>query len=161
MKTESEVAQSCPTLWDPVDCSIPGSSLHGILQAEYWSGLPFPSPGDLPDPGIKPRSLAFQADALTSEPPLALKGSVSPDAKLMCTFNSSDSPPSVTDLESPSLCVFWLEGSSLHSSPNQSLLFFQLLCFHWEAFPEFQGQVLSYLFCSIITWVILVFLTKL
>ena len=36
---------------------------------EYWSGLPFPSPGDLPDPGIKPRSLALQADSLPSEPP--------------------------------------------------------------------------------------------
>ena len=38
-------------------------------RQEYWSGLPFPSPGDLSDPGIKPRSPAFQADALTSEPP--------------------------------------------------------------------------------------------
>ena len=38
-------------------------------RQEYWSGLPFPSPGDLPDPGIKPKSPAFQADTLTSEPP--------------------------------------------------------------------------------------------
>ena len=42
----------------PVDCSLPGSSVHGILQARYWSGLPFPSPRDLPDPGIKPTSHA-------------------------------------------------------------------------------------------------------
>ena len=41
----------------------------GFSRQEYWSGLPFPSPGDLPDPGIKLRSPAFQADALTSEPP--------------------------------------------------------------------------------------------
>ena len=41
----------------------------GFSRQEYWSGLPFPSPGDLPDPGIKPKSPAFQADALTSEPP--------------------------------------------------------------------------------------------
>ena len=41
----------------------------GFSREEYWSGLPFPSPGDLPDPGIKPRSPALQADALTSEPP--------------------------------------------------------------------------------------------
>ena len=41
----------------------------GFSRQEYWSGLPFPSPGDLPDLGIKPRSPAFQADALTSEPP--------------------------------------------------------------------------------------------
>ena len=38
-------------------------------RQEYWSGLPFPSPGDLPNPGIEPRSPAFHADALTSEPP--------------------------------------------------------------------------------------------
>ena len=38
-------------------------------RQEYWSGLPFPSPGDLPDPGIKPGSPALQADALPSEPP--------------------------------------------------------------------------------------------
>ena len=41
----------------------------GFSRQEYWSGLPFPSPGDLPNPGIEPRSPEFQADALTSEPP--------------------------------------------------------------------------------------------
>ena len=41
----------------------------GFSRQEYWSGLPFPSPGELPDPGIEPRSPALQADALTSEPP--------------------------------------------------------------------------------------------
>ena len=41
----------------------------GFSRQEYWSGLPFPSPGDLPNPGIKLRSPALQADALTSEPP--------------------------------------------------------------------------------------------
>ena len=104
-----QVAQSCPTLCDPMDCSLPGSSVQGIFQArvlewgaiafsresfwprdwtrvscivgrcftiwatresslnislspfslggqEYWSGLPFPSLGDLPNPGIEPRS---------------------------------------------------------------------------------------------------------
>ena len=173
LKSESEVAQSCLTLCDPMDCSLPGSSVHGSFQArilewvaisfsrrsswprdwnwvsgivgrrfnhlslqrslsqrrmqqnnpftessslgsiplsiltnqyhvsewrvkslsrvrflatpwtvayqappsmgfsrqEYWSGLPLPSPGDLPDSGIKPRSPALRADALTSEPP--------------------------------------------------------------------------------------------
>ena len=65
----SEVAQSCPTLCNPMDYSPPGSSVHGILQAQiYWSGLPFPSPGDLPDPGIEPRSSALQTESLLSEP---------------------------------------------------------------------------------------------
>ena len=41
----------------------------GFSRQEYWSGLPFPSPGDLPDPGIEPGSPALQTDALPSEPP--------------------------------------------------------------------------------------------
>ena len=65
----SEVAPSCPTLCDPMDCSLSGSSVHGIIQEECWSGLPFPSLGDLPDQGIEPGSPASQADALPSEPP--------------------------------------------------------------------------------------------
>ena len=47
----------------------------GFSRQEYWSGLPFPSPGDLPNPGIKPRSPALEADALTSEPPGKPNGS--------------------------------------------------------------------------------------
>ena len=48
----------------------------GFSRQEYWSGLPFPSPGDLPNPGIEPRSPALQADALPSEPPGKPKHSV-------------------------------------------------------------------------------------
>ena len=106
----SEVAQSCPALCDPMDCSLPGSSVHGNFQAivlewiaisfssawkwtvkvkslshvrlsatpraaahqappsmgfsrqEYWSGLPFPYSGDLPDPGLELSSPTLQAD---------------------------------------------------------------------------------------------------
>ena len=58
------VAQLCPTLCNPMDCTLPGSSVHGILQERYWSGLSFPSPVDLPDPRIKPRSPALQASSL-------------------------------------------------------------------------------------------------
>ena len=86
-KKESEVAQSCLTLCDPMDCSLPGSSVHGVFQATVleWaaisfsrgssrpkgrrSGLPFPSPGDLPDPRVESVSPTLQADALLSEPP--------------------------------------------------------------------------------------------
>ena len=49
-----------------VPCQAPPSM--GFSRQEYWSGLPFPSPGDLPDPGIEPRSPALQADPLPSEP---------------------------------------------------------------------------------------------
>ena len=48
--------KSCPTLRDPMDCSLQASPSMGFSRQEYWSGLSFPSPGDLPDPGIKPRS---------------------------------------------------------------------------------------------------------
>ena len=68
VKVKSEVTQSCPTLCDPMDCSLSGSSIHGT-HVLFWSGLSFPSPEDLPNPGIKPRSPALQADALLSEPP--------------------------------------------------------------------------------------------
>ena len=54
------------TLWT---VAYQASLSMGFSRQEYWSGLPFPSPGDLPDPGIEPRSSALEADALTSEPP--------------------------------------------------------------------------------------------
>ena len=49
----------------PMECSPPGYSVVGFSLQEYWSGLPFPSPGDLPDPGIEPGSPALQADDFT------------------------------------------------------------------------------------------------
>ena len=69
MKVKVLVTQSCSTLCDPVDGSPPGSFVHGFSRHEYWSGLSFPFPGDLPDSGIEPRSPALQADFLPSEPP--------------------------------------------------------------------------------------------
>ena len=60
-------AQSCLTLCDPMHFSPSGFSIHGISQARILSVLPFPSPGDLPDPGIQPRSPALQTDSLLSE----------------------------------------------------------------------------------------------
>ena len=59
--------QLCPILCNPVDSSPPGSYVHGILQQEYRSGLPFPSPEDLPDPGIELGSPALHTDSLPPE----------------------------------------------------------------------------------------------
>ena len=53
--------QSCLTLCDPVDCSLPDSSVHGILQSRTLEWVPCPPPGDLPNPGIKPASLISPA----------------------------------------------------------------------------------------------------
>ena len=58
-----KVAQSCPTLCDPWTIAHQAPPFMGFSRQEYWSGLPFPSPGDLPDPGIEPRSPTLQADA--------------------------------------------------------------------------------------------------
>ena len=63
------IIQSSMTLCHPMDYSPPGSSAMGFSRQEYWSGLPFPTPGDLPDPGIEPSPPALQADSLLSEPP--------------------------------------------------------------------------------------------
>ena len=69
MKSKVLVAQSCLTLGDRMHCSLPGSSVYGILQARILEWYPFSLPGDLPDPGIEARSPALQADSLSSEPP--------------------------------------------------------------------------------------------
>ena len=63
MKSESEVTQSCLTLcdlWTVVNQAPPSK---GLSRQEYWSGLPLPSPGDLPDPGIEPGPPTLQADS--------------------------------------------------------------------------------------------------
>ena len=72
------VTKSCPTVWDPMDCSLPGSSIHGILQARIleWVATAFsrgqriiPFSGDFPHPGVKPGFPMWQTDSLPSEPP--------------------------------------------------------------------------------------------
>ena len=64
-----QFAQSCPTFAAPWTVAHQAPPSMGFSRQEYWSGLLFPSPGDLPGPGIEPRSPALQADALTDEPP--------------------------------------------------------------------------------------------
>ena len=61
--------QLFPTLWT---VAYQAPLCMGFSRQEYWSGLPFLSPGDLPDPGIEPSSPALQADALPSEPPTVI-----------------------------------------------------------------------------------------
>ena len=61
------VAKSCSTPVTPWTVARQAPLSMGFSRQEYWSGLPFPSPGNLPDPGIKPRSPALQADSLPTE----------------------------------------------------------------------------------------------
>ena len=73
MKSESEVAQLCPTLCDPVDCNLQGSTVHGILQARVLEWVAIVFSRGLPNPGIEPRSPTLQADSLPAEHPLQKK----------------------------------------------------------------------------------------
>ena len=61
------VTQPCPILCDPWTVAHQDPLSMEFSRQEYWSGYPFPSPGDLPDPGIKPKSRALPADSLSSE----------------------------------------------------------------------------------------------
>ena len=61
------VAKSCLTLVKPWVVARQALLSMGFSRQEYWSGLPFPSPGDLPDPGMKPKSTVLQADSLLNE----------------------------------------------------------------------------------------------
>ena len=77
------VEQSCPTLCNPWTVARQAPLSMGFPRQEYWSGLSFPSPGDLPDPGIKPASPALAGGLFTNEPPwkpqeLALEQVISP-----------------------------------------------------------------------------------
>ena len=81
MLTGSVVSVSLLTPWT-VACQARLSM--GFSRQEYWRGLSFPSPGDLPYPGIKPRSPALQADALTSEPPRKPFAEISDLKSLLC-----------------------------------------------------------------------------
>ena len=68
----AQMLQSCLTLCNPMDCSLPSSSVTRFSKQKYWSGLPCPPPEDLPDPGIEPvspASAALQADFLLTESP--------------------------------------------------------------------------------------------
>ena len=70
----AKALQSCLTLCNPMDCSPPGFSIQGFTRQEYWSGLPCPPPGDLPDPVIEPVSLYICCSGQSGSLPLALPG---------------------------------------------------------------------------------------
>ena len=68
-ESESEVAQSCPTLCNPMDCSLPGCSVHGIFQARVLEWVAISFSRDIPNPGMELRSPALQAGTLRFESP--------------------------------------------------------------------------------------------
>ena len=68
MKVKVLIAQSCPVLCDPWTVAHQGPLSMGFSRQECWRGQPFPSPRNLPDSGIKPKSLVLQVDSLLPEP---------------------------------------------------------------------------------------------
>ena len=116
MKPSDEFTHMCackvfsvsPTLCNPMDCSPPGSTSGGFSGQEYWSGLPYPCPEDLPHPELKPTSiclLRWQADSLQLAPPgkpefthtcINLKSFLSVTALLRChILQESLHPPKI------------------------------------------------------------------
>ena len=63
------LSQSCLTVCDPMDYSLPDSSVHGILQTRILEWVPCPPPGELNNPGIEPESCTLHAGSLPYEPP--------------------------------------------------------------------------------------------
>ena len=94
----------------------------GFSRQEYWSGLPFPSPGDLPDPGFEPGSPAFQADTLPSEPP----GSPALSKRSSCWKARK----------------LWKHRESFQQ-PRAILT----VAFHWEASQQFLPSIWHHIVC--------------
>ena len=122
---------SCSVLFNSVlpwtvACQAPLSM--EFPRQEYWSGLPFPSPGDLPNPGIKPRSPALQAEALTSE---------QPGKPILWHAKSLQLCPTLCD---PVDCI--LSGSSIHGIFQAGVLEWIAIAFSRGSFkPRDQTQV--------------------
>ena len=86
------VTQSCPTLCDHMDHSLPGSSVHEILHARILEWVPCPPPGDLPNPGIEPRSPVLQTDSL----PLSHQKPMNTRVGSLCLLQGSSWPRNQT-----------------------------------------------------------------
>ena len=116
MKWLSRVRLFATTPWTVAHQAPPSMEFS---RWEYWSGLPFPSPGDLPNPGIKPQSPTLQADALPSEPPGNPLESESHSVLLVSLWPSGlhspwNSPGQNADVDSHSLLqgIFPTQGSN-------------------------------------------------
>ena len=144
--------QLCPMLCDPMDCSLPGSSVHRILQAKILVWLPCPPPGDLPDPGIEPRSLASSCTGgqilyhwHRLESPLVKKPQADPLFSYLGTWGApAESPCHMVNCTS-----LWITtdaaSRSLHLKlyPNFPTLFlFPQLTLPWDGVSRIQSQQL-------------------
>ena len=105
-----EVIDSVATSWTVAHQALLSM---GFPRQDYWSGLPFPSLGDLPDPGIKPRSPTLVGRFFTTEPP----------GKPVNSYTLS-----VPDIDPPIVVMYRVLGENAHSMHRSSVLFLHLLC---------------------------------
>ena len=108
-------AQSGPTLRHSMNWSLLGSSVHGISRKDYWSGLPFPSPEDLPNPGSEPMSPVWQVDSLL----------LSHLPSFFCLLNSLILGPQITFWNLLDITPQWFSLPS--DSPHHSKLLASLI----------------------------------
>ena len=96
LNNKKDSAKSCPTLAIPRTVARQALLSMGFSRQENWSGLLFSSPGDLPDPGIKPRSPAFQADALQTELNRTINNKITGQTKLKGKDTQPCEAPGIT-----------------------------------------------------------------
>ena len=123
--------QSCPTLYHPVDCSLPGSSVHGISQARILEWVAIPSPGDLPTQGLTSHPLHWQAGPLQlSKPPGNIMVCLWSVLRVRHNLVTEQQQQSITWARQAPASSFleseWREGLA-PSGKNKNLL--QTLCF--------------------------------
>ena len=139
-KSESEVTQSCVTLRDPMDYSLPGSSVHGFSRQEYWSGVPLPSPSSVTSGGqlfAMPWAAACQASLPITNSQSLLKlisiESVMPSDHLILCHPLLLPPsifPSIRVFSNESiLCIRWPKYWSLNFSSSPSNEYSVLISF--------------------------------
>ena len=139
----------------------------GLSRQEYWSGLPFPSPEDLPDPGIEPRSPALQADSLPSEPPGKPTGIYNPSIKRWCIqCRTAPNNPKIPFFNCIQFCSWvsvcwasspWIQNREQHRRwKSQSCFDFQsklgskgsesqrTICAAWKQAPAFHTAISSF-----------------
>ena len=121
----AESLQSCLTLYDPTDCSRQAPLSTDCPRPEHWSGLPFPSPGDLPHSGVKPGSPTLRANSLPSEPP----GKPYPHPNWFCKSSSDSTWVWSPGLVSPHFKAPFPGGHVPHMHPP------------WEAMRWLAGSV--------------------
>ena len=141
LKSENESGELCLILHNPMDYSLPGSSVHGISRQDYWSGQPFPSPGDLLNSGIKLGSLTLQADSLPSE---------SPGKSPVCHYNPTTSLTTSSYKDPQSLLSWSCSCPAPPAKETELSIWLQFTSNHCLNCPQLLDQINLFHFYSLL-----------